>query len=960
MGLDFTEISDGELFESFCADLLRSLGFEIVIPPARGPDSGVDFHARSPVDTKLGLSSFWLVQCKHYAVSRRAVGIDDLTGPPIADLLAARGAQVYLLITSTVASQSLQSHLHALQERCGRLITVWGATDLEARIQAAGDANLVQRYFPRSGAQLRDSTLLPADLAGWNTIRTTLYARALTDITDNIGRKYIPDLYVSRSGAEATVNAFCAAATSSGSLVESIASLCTQLSTVVRETAALSSRVKGSKAVSEPYPLEDGTIVLSKARLEEAQDEVSKAINRIDSLPPLSELVDALHEAATLANPSTNVHAPHRAHFYSLLSLVSARSDELLGGTNSLLKQLAAFQKKAGVWKKAIERERQDRLTVTHQRLSKTVHSVLSSLSESHALCEQLLRQINLLTEQRQSLGQALNPALAIIDRAGRGKTNLVCDLVRRYGEKQPTIFVAAKALPASAGEPIADYIAERLRPLGFKSGQPLDLLAQVAHLNDSGVLIVIDGINENVDPFAFAGKLHTFLRSVAFLPIRVVITCREEYWRAFADIAALVAKTLQGDLGYFSDDERRQAVRKYFRHYGIDTWLDSEPARALRDPLLLRFFCEAYASRGESIGARVHHIRLKALFDEYRRVKYEELVRRNPRWRFVEAVSDYVDRIARAILVNRSTTLDRKQLAKTLPAEDLNSVESLYARLLDEDIVIEQRFVSQSGAIVTSFTYEAFMEYALGAIVAQDHAAHSPAPARYVDQWMEKYKTFSNQAGVLGFFLAFVFERDREAFEAMAPSMLRSTNDTYLFALRIALDNIAPEELNGTATGILLDRLASSPGINGGAFSAMDAFRILLRCPPDLAPVFSAVLASRQFDMKPRWFEWAGVMEHFGQSDTNLMWQSMELRFLQSGQLFERLPASHVRRLHAWCADDETRMRTSTAKLVIPKLLGLWTQRGEELEQGRWGGMDCRAKALADFFALLSTRLRS
>lgn len=207
MPLEFSEIPTGEDFENFAAQLLNQLEFEILSAPGRGIDAGVDLIVRTPKDPALGISTVFLVQCKHLATSGRAVGLSDLNGISVSDLLVKHAAQGYLLITSTVASQSLQDHFNEIRSRTGKQLLIWNKTNIEEQIVQAKNPNLVQRYFPKSGHLIKDYILLPPLVPSWDTIVNTLHARAVTDIAQTIGQKYIPDLYVARSSLEGQVDA---------------------------------------------------------------------------------------------------------------------------------------------------------------------------------------------------------------------------------------------------------------------------------------------------------------------------------------------------------------------------------------------------------------------------------------------------------------------------------------------------------------------------------------------------------------------------------------------------------------------------------------------------------------------------------------------------------------------------------------------------------------------------------
>jgi hypothetical protein len=76
--IDYTEIADGEKWTNFARDFLQEMGLKIESPPGRGPDLGKDLVVSEPLSGSLGKRSYrWLVSCKHFATSNKAVGVDD-------------------------------------------------------------------------------------------------------------------------------------------------------------------------------------------------------------------------------------------------------------------------------------------------------------------------------------------------------------------------------------------------------------------------------------------------------------------------------------------------------------------------------------------------------------------------------------------------------------------------------------------------------------------------------------------------------------------------------------------------------------------------------------------------------------------------------------------------------------------------------------------------------------------
>jgi hypothetical protein len=991
MPLDFTEITDGESFELFCSALLRALGFAVESPPSRGPDGGVDMIIRSPIDPNLGLSSIFLIQCKHLAHSGKAVGLDDLHGISLQDLALRYAAQGYILITSTLASQAVQNHFTALRQRTGLLFTVWDCDFIESRLAATNDANIANRYFPRSGQLLRDSLLLPPSLPSWDTLLNTLHARALTDISQTIGQKYIPDLYVARTAVEPKFRDFAAASTKNGHLLINFHALEGAFADALRNANDINQRLAASKISSLNSPQKATGFWRSEEHFESQRDSYRQLIAPQEQFYVRLERVShILSEVLVTVTPAKNVYAYTRSKVVQFIYMLAHEAKNLSEYFMCIRAEVGKIANAINESKnelREIAKIKQEDRDIGSSSLIKQLSSFFDSISgaceESLSAIDFIMAKISEPLKACATLEMDLRPGIALIERAGRGKTNLVCDLVTKMGRTFPVFFIAAKSLPLTSEDPIKKYILDRLQVFpGFRRHDFLSILAQLAHLNDSAVIIIMDGINENVDPFSFANKLQIFLSEIDYTPLRVAITCREEYWSVFKSVDLHMATTLHDTLGFFTRKERDLAIKKYFSHYRITTLLEAEPLHALQDPLLLRFFCEAYGNRSDAVGPRVKHIRLKLLFDEYKYTKYAQIAEHSKEYRSSDGVADYVDRIARALLKSRTTSLEKRDLAETIPKNDLNSVGSLYSRLLDEDIVIEQRYVPELGTVVVNFTYEAFMEYVIGGMVASDRLRENCSIVLFLTQWLETNSKFPNIAGIIGFLLPFLFENSREEFIEAAIWLNQTAEETYLYALRIGFDNLEAEEFDHRMIGLLLRRLATSidlveakyksktgslMGVRGSmqeqltsgekenAFAPEEARRILFRCPPSLSSAFRSAFQLCGIDTGRDPVLWASVFEHFGQDAPDLMWEAIRLRFSTSPPL-RLLSVGQIQRMSRWCREHPDALSTGHALPVVRTLIKGWKALLPRIKEGSYGGWEGRAEAIDAFVKLLNS----
>ena len=113
MIIDFTEIPPAnsgnglqDSFELFARDFLECVGYEIVVAPNCGADGKKDLIVH---ETRTGIGGrttiAWLVSCKHYAKSGKAVS--DVDEPDITDRVKKHNCNGFMGFYSTIPATSL-------------------------------------------------------------------------------------------------------------------------------------------------------------------------------------------------------------------------------------------------------------------------------------------------------------------------------------------------------------------------------------------------------------------------------------------------------------------------------------------------------------------------------------------------------------------------------------------------------------------------------------------------------------------------------------------------------------------------------------------------------------------------------------------------------------------------------------------------------------------------------------
>ena len=158
--LDFKEIAQAnkatvkqDEFEFFGRDFLEYLGYKIISGPDRGQDGGRDILAleiRSGVggETKL----VWLVSCKHFAHSSKAVGVDD--EKDISDRVKSNKCDGFIGICSTIASSGLTRKLKGWAKQDNKEFQIFDSGKIEKLLFDREEGlSLARRYFPNSMLQ---------------------------------------------------------------------------------------------------------------------------------------------------------------------------------------------------------------------------------------------------------------------------------------------------------------------------------------------------------------------------------------------------------------------------------------------------------------------------------------------------------------------------------------------------------------------------------------------------------------------------------------------------------------------------------------------------------------------------------------------------------------------------------------------------------------------------------------
>jgi hypothetical protein len=332
----------------------------------------------------------------------------------------------------------------------------------------------------------------------------------------------------------------------------------------------------------------------------------------------------------------------------------------------------------------------------------------------------------DLLKEFDGLVNESAKRCAVLVDKAGSGKTNVICRLAERIAEHHAVMLLSGQ-MEISTEYDVEFHIQRRLESeLGGLLSDWINRAAPGLESSRKWLFVIIDGINENANLQLLIRLLTRLLARTEGKRIKLLLSCRDLFWDLFAPhLKTHLFGAGVIPLGQFTEAEWRKAMALYFQRFKVEAAVSDQASLALRNPLLLRFFCEAY--QGRTLG-QVSDLRLLSVFDLYLQRAVHNIAQRFGLLNDQSPVLFLLSIVCR-MWDRRATSVAGADIG--LSPEDSSASSSLYNAVLSENLILEEATQRYSTRKVVRFRYDEFMEYILArSWVEQVQSSKTPEAA--------------------------------------------------------------------------------------------------------------------------------------------------------------------------------------------------------------------------------------
>lgn len=368
-------------------------------------------------------------------------------------------------------------------------------------------------------------------------------------------------------------------------------------------------------------------------------------------------------------------------------------------------------------------------------------------------------KKLNLMDEKKVS------NCLLFMGEAGIGKTNLLCYLAQKYEKYYPILFLTGGRTLLGIDYSISDKISDDIGNLiGKKSVYTLNELEIITRKARKYLVVLIDAINEsnNLDLMRIhLGRILAYSRdkNIAF-----VISCRDIDWRFFEEDQLINAsisskyienQTIKGiELKLFNDNEFKKAWKLYKNHFRLKGSIEEDIKEICKQPIMLRFFAEAY--EGESVPSK--DVRRIQIFNKYWDRKLSGTKERRESQEFLFKL------VSKMIQEMRVDLLEFE--VETITTQKADKPDTIFSKVLSEDIIIYRDSDKITGEKKIGFTYEAFFEFIIAMYFLRNIGFHGEE--QLINEFLillEKVKDYRNFLGAIEYIILLLEERNEKIY---------------------------------------------------------------------------------------------------------------------------------------------------------------------------------------------------
>lgn len=330
----------------------------------------------------------------------------------------------------------------------------------------------------------------------------------------------------------------------------------------------------------------------------------------------------------------------------------------------------------------------------------------------------------------RISLFQAMKyRQLLLTEKAGQGKTNLLCDLTENVLLRKgiPCLFIGTRSIVNNDLGSIMLSIASEFTNMD----QLLEFLNYNALNIQKPFIIVVDAINEQKDISESKHKLYEFLNKVKnYEYIRVLLTARTEYFEEkFGDLKEKCPYIEHIDRYNWNSQTskyKQRIYQGYMYHFNIEiNDIDDNIYNQLtEDYLLLRMFSEAYQGDGVKVNAlpSLQHLFRYEIFERYYNYKKRNL----QEWDRIRGVIDTSSTYYALIKSITSYMIEHMMFSNIERSTVVGQIQNeLLVKLIDEDIIFREDIKRKTGLLeerveVINFTFDEFRDFCFAKFILE------------------------------------------------------------------------------------------------------------------------------------------------------------------------------------------------------------------------------------------------